>query len=385
MRRVDISLFLDNFEEGGVQRAFLNLAKSFIARNFEVDLVLLKVEGSFLDQIPDELRVVDLDNPRLRASIFVLANYLRREKPKALLASLHFSTEIAILAKHIAGVSTKVVVCEHGSLEASKISHFSVRNLPGFLGLTPYNATTLVRYLYRFADEVVGVSKGTANDVAEVMGCPSSRVKVIYNPVITSELIEKAKKSIQHPWFQQNQPPVILAAGRLVEQKDFPMLIRAFSQIKQSISARLMILGTGPDRSHLERLIQQLGLEADVAMPGFVENPYAYMAKSAVFAMSSAWEGLPFVLIEAMATGVPVVSTDCKHGPAEILDDGKYGALVPVGNQHAMEKALLKALSGEVKPADPNWLEQFTVENVALQYLNVLGITIPDFIIMKYG
>jgi glycosyltransferase involved in cell wall biosynthesis len=375
MSKPVISLFLDNFEEGGVQRAIINLTRGFIDRNIKVDIVLSKAVGPFLKQVPDGVRVVDLGNPRLRSSVFVLANYLRREQPKALIASLHFSTEIAILAKYVARVSTKVIVWEHGALVDVRPS---IKNLKEFFGLTPYNATTLIKALYPFADGVVGCSSGTARQIVQVMGCLPNRVKTIYNPVITPELIEKAKAPVGHPWFQHNQPPVILATGRLVAQKDYPMLIQAFALVQPLKSARLMILGTGSDRPHLEALIRQLGLELDISMPGFVENPYSYMAKSAVFVLSSIWEGLGNVLIEAMATGVPVVSTDCKNGPAEILDCGKYGELVPVGDKQAMADGLLKVLSGQKKPVPPTWLEQFTIRNVTQQYLDVCGVNAPN-------
>jgi glycosyltransferase involved in cell wall biosynthesis len=373
MRKSVISLFLDNMNEGGVQRATVNLARGFIALNIEVDIVLLNHTGPFLKQLPPGVKIVDLENPRLRKSILKLAQYLQERQPDALIASLHYNTEIAILSKLYARVKTKIAVCEHGSLSALPVVSPSLKNLADVLGIAPSNPTTLVRMLYPFADKVIGVAKGTSEDVAMLIG-QSSKLYTIYNPVIAPELLAKAKAPVSHPWLQQNSVPVVLATGRLEAQKDFTMLIQAFARVRKLKPARLMILGTGSERVQLEELICQLGVEADVELPGFVDNPYAYMSRAAVFALSSNWEGLGNVLIEAMASGAPVVSTNCKSGPAEILNYGQYGDLVPVGDSHAMAEAILRVLSGQIKSVDAAWLEQFTIDAVAKRYLEVLDL-----------
>jgi len=195
---------------------------------------------------------------------------------------------------------------------------------------------------------------------------------VIYNPVVSPELYEKADAPLEHPWFRSNQPPVILGVGRHYPQKGFDTLLRAFARVRQETPARLVILGEGPERPNLERLASELGVAADVDMPGFDPNPFRYMKRAGVFVLSSRYEGLPNVLIQAMACGCPVVSTDCPNGPAEILDGGRYGALVPVDDVEAMARAIVRALLGQVAPAPADWLEQFRVEVVAEQYLRVM-------------
>ncbi|MCA1995460.1 MAG: glycosyltransferase, partial [Coleofasciculus sp. S288] len=221
---------------------------------------------------------------------------------------------------------------------------------------------------------IVAVSQGVATDLARTASLPLERIQVIYNPVVTPELLTRAKEPLDHPWFNPGEPPVILGVGRLVEQKDFSTLIRAFNQVRQIQPARLMILGSGREKSRLKALVQELGLEDDVAMPGFVQNPYAYMARSAVFVLSSAWEGFGNVIVEAMAVGTPVVSTDCQSGPAEILDDGKYGSLVPVGDSKAIAEAILSVLSGNSKPVNLAWIDNFTLKNSTDKYLEILGL-----------
>ena len=200
-------------------------------------------------------------------------------------------------------------------------------------------------------------------------------IRVIYNPVVTPELLEKAKEPLDHPWFARGEPPVILGVGRLHLQKDFPTLIRAFALVRQHKPTRLMLLGEGPDRYKLEALIDELGLTNEIALPGFISNPYAFISKASVFVLSSLYEGLPTVLIEAIAVGTVIVSTDCPSGPAEILDSGKYGCLVPVGDIKALSEAILNTLD---QPTDSEALrqraQQFSYETAVNKYLELLKI-----------
>jgi glycosyltransferase involved in cell wall biosynthesis len=231
---------------------------------------------------------------------------------------------------------------------------------------------TAMRWLYPRADAVVAVSKGVAQDLLNLMPQLKPKLTVIYNPVIDAAFYAKADAPVEHPWFQPHQPPVVLAAGRLVALKGYDTLLRAFARVRQQMPARLVILGEGSERPNLERLAAELGVAADVDMPGFDPNPFRYMKRAGVFVLSSRYEGLPNVLIQALACGCPVVSTDCPSGPSEILDGGRYGVLVPVDDVEAMARAIVRALLGQVAPAPAEWLEQFRVEAVAEQYLRVM-------------
>jgi glycosyltransferase involved in cell wall biosynthesis len=197
--------------------------------------------------------------------------------------------------------------------------------------------------LYRNATRILAVSDGVAEDLARTIGVSRDKLDVIYNPIVDEELDSLAEEAVDHPWFDE-EVPVILAAGRLVDQKDYPMLLEAFSLLRRRTAARLVILGDGELRQSLRNLAEKLGIDGDVAFLGFVPNPYRYMRRCSVFALSSRFEGFGNVIVEAMACSVPVVATDCPSGPSEIITDGADGFLVPVGDAGSMANALQRLL-----------------------------------------
>ena len=376
----------------------LNLAGAFSARGHRVDLIVCRAEGEFFDQVPNGPRVVQLQPAsRVWSRLHVLAadptglpsllrpvllptrvrwgvgylpdfvRYLRCERPQVLLSALIHLNLVAIWARRLAGVPTHLVIAEHSTL-SQELRAGSNQGKWGYRFLPPLVART-----YPWAEAIIAVSAGVADDLSALAEIPRERIMTIYNPVVTPDLEEKSRASCDHPWFARGGPPVLLAVGRLSVEKDFPTLLRAFAQVRALRSARLVILGEGEERTKLEALARELGVAADVALPGFVLNPFLYMARAAVLVLSSVYEGLPSVLIEAMACGCPVVSTDCPSGPAEILEGGRYGALVPVGNIEAMAKAICTALDGahDLERLKTRAAE-FSLERAADQYLAVL-------------
>jgi len=357
-----IALLVPTLEIGGVERVFANLANGLHDQEVDVDLVVGSAGGEMATRLHPDIKVFDLQSKRMLMSVSKLAKYLRAEHPDALIAAMTHSTAASVLARSFARKDVKVIATEHNTM--SKV----VANTHG---LKYRFMPTWSRWALNSADHIVAVSSGVADDISLHTGVPRFRFHVIYNPVVSDELYVAAQEPLEHPWFKKDEPPVVLAVGRLDKQKDFPMLLRAFRLVRDSRSARLVILGEGPDRSRIESTLRQLGLEDDVALPGFESNPYRFMRRATVLALSSAWEGFGVVLVEALAMGLPVVSTNCTYGPSEILKGGKYGTLVPVGDHEAMARGLLQGMQNR-QPPDSNHIQQFTIGSVASEYLRLI-------------
>jgi glycosyltransferase involved in cell wall biosynthesis len=371
----------------------VTLAGALHERGHRVDLVLARAVGNFMDEIHPGVRVVDLGvrtilpvlpallrlpsegvhllpaclppaPPRVLGAIPSLARYLRTERPEAMLSALDYSNLAALWARRLSGAPTRLVVSERNTLSvrAERAGDRGLRALPG-----------MIRRFYPWADAVVAVSDGVAEDLARVAGIPREAIATTWNPVVSPALAAAAAEPLDHAWFQPGEPPVVLGAGKLRPQKDFGTLLDAFAEVRAVRPARLVILGEGPEESRLRLRARRLGISADVAFTGFVRNPFAYMSRAAVFALSSAWEGLPAVLIQAMACGRAVVSTDCPSGPSEILEGGLHGPLVPVGDSRALAAAILRALA---EPGDGERrrrrAQDFSVERAAERYEAVL-------------
>ena len=357
-----LAVFLPSLEGGGAERVTMNLVREAARRNVDVDLVLSRAVGPYLADVPDSVNIVDLGASRVLASVPALRKYLRKARPEAMLTAISHANVVGLWARRLAGVPTRLVVAEHDTL-----SHVTRQAARRRARVMPY----LIGKSYPKADGIIAVSSGVADDLAEATGIPRESIDVIYNPVITPEVAAASKAMPDHPWLAPGEPPVVMGIGRLTPKKDFVTLLRAFADVRRDVEARLMILGEGPDRAELEDLVRTLELEADVALPGFVGNPYAYLARASLFVLSSRWEGLPTVLIEAMYCGAPVVSTDCPSGPHEILNAGDYGRLVEVGDLAALAGAITDGLAGRIQPAPPESWRAFELDVVADRYLEL--------------
>jgi glycosyltransferase involved in cell wall biosynthesis len=354
-----IAFFLPSVRGGGAQRVIVNLVQGIVQRGEPVDVVLAMADGVFMDHLPPQVRVVDLGARRLIGGLLPLIGYLRRERPRVLVSSMSHANMVALWAAKLAGRSTPVMVTVHNTMSESTGSDAGLEH-------------RLLRTFYPWARWIVAVSRGAADDLARTTGLRRSGIEVIYNPVITPAILAQSRGEPDHPWYASGEPPVVLGVGRLTRQKDFLTLVRAFAELRHGRRVRLIILGEGEDRPALERLAGELGVQDDVALPGFRENAPAYMARSALFALSSAWEGLPTVLIEALAVGTPVVSTDCPSGPREILQEGRLGALVPVGDVPALAGAMARALDCPERRIPREALEAFTLDTAVDHYLRLI-------------
>jgi glycosyltransferase involved in cell wall biosynthesis len=326
-----LALFLPNLGGGGAERVALALIQGFLDHGYEVDLVLARREGVLLPLVPAEVEIIDLGASQLRHTTLPLARYLRARRPDALHAMMWPLPVLAILARTLARVKTRIVGSEHTTLSARQ------------LRLRQRAVRILSRQAYLQADALIAVSAGVADDLTHFIGVPRDRITVIHNPLLLPRTLPDPATMATH-WPLGTKR--ILAVGTLKEEKNYPLLLRALGQVRQQIPASLLILGDGPLRSELEQQIADEGLQSAVVIAGFNTNPWPYFAAADIFVLSSDCEGYGNVIVEALYAGLPVVSTDCPNGPREILDGGKYGVLVPCNDARLLAAAIKSVLEG---------------------------------------
>ena len=390
-----VAVLLPTLAAGGVARVYVDLANGFAERGFRVDLVLHSARGPHLARVGPAVRIVELErhsrlsartrilsahdgplrellrpvllslsDPRAYRGLASLVHYLERERPEVLLTAKTHSNLAALWARELAGTSTRVVVSERTnlSLQMARKPQWRWRHI-----------APLVARLYPRADAIIAVSDGVSDDLSSIAGIERGRIQTVYNPIDADRIQELAREPASHPWLGEQQP-FVLGVGRLVPQKDFLLLLEAFAKLAaQRSDLRLVILGEGDERPRIQARARDLGLEERVDLPGYQSNPYPYMARAGAFALSSAWEGLPGALLEALCCDCPVVATDCPSGPREILEGGSIGELVPVGDAASLSKALARVLD---HPPAPGTLrkrgEMFGAAAAIEGYLRVL-------------
>ena len=409
--RLHIAFVITNLGGGGAERILLKTADGLIGLGHRVDIVMLRPGIRYHQEIPAAARLMlsecasdaleaeeesripapvcrwhveragkallrdagrllqalnwhplSLPNAGMFRDTLFVADYVAKETPDCVLPSLPKAKVATLLAKALLGSFPVVIPVVHSVLENRRLRH-------------------RVRYsiLMPHSDHVVAVSEGVRHSVAAKAGVPKERITTIYNPVVTPRLTVLSREVPAHPWLAGGGPPVILSAGRFAWVKDFPTLIRAFHKLSMVTPARLILLGDGSQRKHLTALVRRLDLEDRVSMPGWVDNPYAFMARASLFATSSRMEGLQNVLIEALACGCPCVSTDCPSGPAEILESGRIGRLVPIADVEALAEAMRLTL--EDPPPRTLLLkraEYFSAENLVARYERLITETVRD-------
>ena len=355
---------MQDFRGGGAERMFVNLALGMRYLGCEVEIAALSEVGPYRAQLEGKVPVCKLNASRALTAPFSLASYLRSAKPDAILSGLVHLNVAAVAAHQIIGRKGRLVLSERNTISVDGAQHGA---------LTVKLAHKLAPLAYRRADRIIAVSEGVADDLAQWANLDRSQIVAVNNPVVTPQLLENARQSPAHPWFEDDGPPIIVAAGRLHPQKDFGVLIDAIAKVRETRACRLLILGEGELLASLQARSEALGLSEVVQFPGFQNNPHAFFARAAVFVLSSRWEGSPNALVEAMACGAPVVATDCPSGPAEILMDGKFGPLVPMGDVVSLARAIERVLSAPTPKAElTRRAGDFSQETAAANYLNVL-------------
>lgn len=332
-----VALFLPSLAGGGAERVALALLAALRERGCQLDLLLVRKKGELLPLVPDGVRVVELGGGRIMRSLPPLVRYLRREKPVALHAFMWPLTVLAVVARRLARAHTRVIVSDHTTLSwhASSVREQRAMRLT-------------IRRFYPWADARVQVSRAAADDMAALSGLDRNSIEVVANPLLgPSE--PRTDTAVEQLWRVPSGER-ILTVGSLKETKDHRTLLHAIACLSRP-NARLMVVGDGMLRAELQALAGELGIADRVIWAGFQLDPWPFYASADLFVLASQLEGQPVVLLEALASGLPIVSTDCPSGPREVLDDGRYGRLVPVGDGHALADAMASALSGRSDPA----------------------------------
>ncbi len=362
-----ISFLIPSLEGGGAERVVINLIREFSKKeDLNVELLVLKKRGNFFKYVPENCKIYNLNTKKALFSLSKIIKYIKTNKPYVIISNITHMNIISMVSKIFSKTKTKFILIEHLNINYTfKEQNYFYRFL----------FPILVYLTYRFADLIIAVSIGVKDSIISKYRFLEKKVKVIYNPIDVEEILNKKCEKIDHPWFNQNKIPIIISAGRLNPQKDFQTLLKAFSIVREKRKVFLVILGDGEERENLIKLAKNLGIYEYLWMPGFVDNPYKYISKSNLFILSSKSEGFANVIVEALACGTRVISTDCESGPREILKDGKYGKLVNVGDYKKLAEEILIELDNNVY--DKNILieraKDFDSKKIANEYLNVLN------------
>lgn len=352
-----LAVFLPSLDGGGAEKVMLLLTECFVARGVRCDLVIAMDKGQLMDRVPAGVHLVKLHRHKTLSAVFALARYLRSEHPDTLLSTIFPANITALIAAALSRYRGHVVIREANRTELDIRADTKVRT---------WLNRCAAGVLYRRADVAIAVAESVRQGLLVGHLIPDSRIRVIRNPVVLA-----MPPGVVHPHIRS--VATVLACGRLEAQKDYATLLRAFARIRASCAAKLVVLGDGALRQELEAQSRELGIEKDVAFAGFVRDPQLHMMAATVFVHTALYEGFSNVLLEALACGCPIVATDCPGGVREVLADGKYGVLVPVGDDQALADAIVRVLKGQVHfPDASEYLRQFDIERVADAYLSVL-------------
>lgn len=354
-----VSIILPTLAIGGAEKVLVDLANGLSSHHWRVQLITLSKTGPLAASLNAGVELVNLNCASYRKAVLALAQHFDVMRPEVVLTSLYATGLAVIAAKAIATHKPKVVIGAHNSLRAKVAQPDNVKD--------KYLLMPLCRLLFPWADAFIAVSKGVAGELQTTLRLPAGKVRVIYNPVVTRELVARASETVSHPWLVDPTGRVfktIIAVGRLVEQKGFDVLLKAFARLRQDCDSRLIIVGGGPLLNELEQLAVKLEISEYVDFVGMQDNPQKFVSRANLFVLSSRWEGLGNVVIEAMACGCPVVATNCTYGPSEILEDGKYGALAAVDSSDDLACKMMDALTS----IDPSHVDKATLRSRALEF-----------------
>lgn len=348
---------------GGADRVTLTLLENLPQDEYDISLILMRAEGAFLEDIPKHVRLINTNSKNLWLYTFPLLKILKNEKPDIVFSTCGGANmPLSLAASIVPNKKFKLILSERNILFP-----------PGKNKLKRSLMMLAKRLFYNAADHHTAVSKGVKEEMIKAFALKAEQISVVDNPVITLQLLAQSKEEVNHPWFKKDRSiPVILHAGRFVYQKDHQTLIEAFKILNEKTEARLFLMGEGPLKKEIQSLVKSYDLESPVEFAGFDKNPFKYMSKCDVFVLSSHHEGMPGVLVQAMACGAPCVSTDCPTGPNEIIkSDLNNGKLVPVGDSKQMATAIEEVLNNPLQNIEKG-VERFKLEVALNSYLKVI-------------
>ena len=331
-----VCLYFPSYGDGGVERMTANLAQGLSDAGIKVDFIVHHQAAPYLSGLENKVKfITPPDNNNRHLSWLV--SYLNSSHPDVLMTVKDEAGILAIKAIKRSHAETKFIA-RTGTALLSRFGHRGTNFLKKWLKLYK------LKHYFQQADGHIIVALGSRKELHELTQIPEEAIIVIKNPVITPTLLKLQHETIDHPWFAPSRESLIMGMGGFRFQKDFKTLINAFARLHKSRPSRLILMGQGRQKKRLLKLCRELGVEDDVLFPGFTDNPYPWLKRADLFVLSSLWEGSPNVLTEALALGTPVVATDCQSGPREILQDGKYGELVPLGDPQTMSEAMARTL-----------------------------------------
>ena len=359
-----ILIFIPNLSGGGAERVFLKISSEIKKRGQNVELILSNQNGPYISELPPDVPITSLNSKRVLYSLIPLARLIRKKNPDLILSALPHANSVAILAKKLSGKKIKLVISERNTYSQESFQP-NLKNI-----ILKY----LMRKLYKNADAIITVSDGVRESLINFMRINNKNYFSIPNPCDSKEIKAKANLPINDEWFLSSDVPVVIAVGRLTKQKDFSSLIKSFAIVIKKTKARLLILGEGEERNSLEILAKSLKLSNELfCMPGFKTNPFKYIKASSLFVLSSRWEGFPNVLLQAIACNCKIISTNCQSGPLEILDGGKYGDIIPVGDIEAMANSINRNLNNPRKYDISNRCNHYSIKRTIESYLEVIN------------
>ncbi len=363
-----ITFFIPNLRVGGAEKVLRMMINTFIDRypQYTVELCLASANGEIVSEIDNRISIINFSRSNVRYCLYDLIHYFRREKPDCFIASLDYANIIASFAHKLSRSKSKLILWEH-----SVTSIHSQTTISTFFILRYW----LVNYFYKHAQHIVAASQGIAKDMVSNFRIPEEKLHIIYNPIEYNKIILLANQQEVDYCPEIDKEKYIISVGRLVQAKNYPLLIKAYSLLAEDNLFKLIIVGDGPEKQHLQQLISELNLDGRVVLVGYLNNPFPLIKNAELVILSSAWEGFSLVLIETLALKKNIVATDCPSGPREILDDGKFGLLVPMNNPKKLAEGISKIINGGVKFDEDLLLQRakyFTIEKSFNQFMEII-------------